>query len=135
MCSSDLVFFAGVGNVTRIIHGQLLFGSSYNVIRQGQVYEDVALYHWTKNRQNPDAEYPRISLNKIDNNEQPSTYWQRDMSFMRLKNAEIGYTFPKRLSKPIGLSVIRFYVQGSNLLTFTKFKLWDPELDTSYGNV
>lgn len=129
------VFFTGVGNVTRIIHGQLLFGSSYNVMRQGQVYEDVALYHWTKIRPNPDAEYPRISLNKIDNNEQPSTYWQRDMSFMRLKNAEIGYTFPKRLSKPIGLSVIRFYVQGSNLLTFTKFKLWDPELDASYGNV
>ena len=129
------VFFTGVAHVTRIISGQLLFGASYNVMRLGQVYEDVALNHWTKANPNPDAAYPRISLNKIDNNQQASTYWQRDMSFMRLKNAEIGYTIPKKAAKRIGLSTVRFYVQGTNLLTFSKFKLWDPELDASYGNV
>lgn len=129
------VFFTGVAHVTRIISGQLLFGSSYNVIRQGQVYEDVAMKHWSKANPNPDAEYPRISLNKIDNNQQESTYWQRDMSFMRLKNAEIGYTLPKKIAAHAGLSTVRFYVQGSNLLTFSSFKLWDPELDASYGNV
>ena len=129
------VFFSGVSNVTRIISGQLLFGASYNVIRLGQVYEDVALNHWTKANPNPNAEYPRISLNKIENNQQPSTYWQRDMSFLRLKNAEIGYTLPKKITKRAGLSTVRFYVQGVNLLTFSKFKLWDPELDASYGNV
>lgn len=129
------VFFTGVSHVTRIIGGQLLFGASYNVMRLGQVYEDVALHHWTKANSNPDAKYPRISLSKIDNNQQPSTYWQRDMSFIRLKNAEIGYTIPRKLTKKIGLSTVRAYVQGTNLLTFSKFKLWDPELDASYGNV
>ena len=57
------------------------------------------------------------------------------MSFIRLKNAEIGYTIPRKLTKKIGLSTVRAYVQGTNLLTFSKFKLWDPELDASYGNV
>ena len=57
------------------------------------------------------------------------------MSFIRLKNAEIGYTIPKKLTKKIGLSTVRIYGQGVNLLTFSKFKLWDPELNASYGNV
>lgn len=129
------VFFTGVAHVTRIISGQLLFGASYNIMSLGQVYEDVAVNHWTKANPNPNAEYPRISLNKIENNQQASTYWQRDMSFMRLKNAEIGYTIPKKYTKKIGLSSVRVYAQGTNLLTFSKFKLWDPELDASYGNV
>jgi hypothetical protein len=56
------------------------------------------------------------------------------MSFIRLKNAEIGYTLPKTLTKKIGLSTARIYAQGVNLLTFSPFKLWDPELSASYGN-
>lgn len=129
------VFFTGVGHVTRIISGQNLFGASYNIIRLGQIYKDVAENRWTLENQNPDAPYPRLSMNKVENNQQPSTYWQRDMSFMRLKNAEIGYTLPKRISSKIGLSTVRIYIQGVNLLTFSKFKLWDPELDANYGNV
>ena len=73
-------------------------------------------------------------MNKVENNEQPSTFWQRDMSFLRLKNAEIGYTLPKKLTKKAGLETVRFYVAGVNLLTFSAFKLWDPELNVSYGN-
>ena len=129
------VFFQGVSHVTRIIGGQNLFGASSQIHKLGQIYEDVALNRWTLENQNPNAPYPRLSLNKVDNNQQPSTYWQRDMSFIRLKNMEIGYTIPKKLTSKIGLSTVRFYAQGMNLLTFSKFKLWDPELDSSYGNV
>ena len=57
------------------------------------------------------------------------------MSFLRLKNAEIGYTLPKDLYTQWGISTIRLYMQGVNLLTFSKFKLWDPELASDYGNV
>lgn len=67
------------------------------------------------------------------NNTQPSTFFQRDMSFLRLKNAEFGYTIPKNLTKKIGLSTMRLYIQGLNLLTLSKFKMWDPELDTNSG--
>ena len=129
------VFFQGVDHVTRIIGGQNLFGASSQIMKLGQIYEDVALNRWTLSNQNPNAPYPRLSLNKIENNQQASTYWQRDMSFIRLKNAEIGYTIPKKLTKKVGLSTVRIYGQGVNLLTFSKFKLWDPELNASYGNV
>lgn len=129
------VFFSGVGHVTRIISGQNLFGASSYVSKLGQVFKDVALHHWTLDNQDVNAEYPRISLNKIENNQQPSTYWQKDMSFIRLKNAEIGYTIPKKITQKAKLSTIRVYLEGVNLLTFTDFKLWDPELNASYGNV
>jgi hypothetical protein len=129
------VFFTGVSHVTRIISGQNLFGASESIIRLGQVFEDVALNHWTLENQDTNAPYPRISLNKIENNQQESTYWQKDMSFMRLKNVELGYTIPKHITKRIGMSTTRIYLQGVNLLTFSKFKLWDPELNASYGNV
>jgi len=129
------VFFQGVAHVTRIIGGQNLFGASSQIHKLGQIYEDVALNRWTLENQNPNAPYPRMSLNKVENNQQASTYWQKDMSFMRLKNMEIGYTIPKKITKKAGLSTVRLYVQGLNLLTFSEFKLWDPELDSSYGNV
>ena len=129
------IFFQGVDHVTRIISGFNLFGASSQIEKLGQIYEDVALNRWTLSNQNPDAPYPRLSLNKVENNQQASTYWLRDMSFLRLKNAEIGYTIPKKLSKKVGLSTVRIYAQGVNLLTFSKFKLWDPELNASYGNV
>ena len=129
------MFFQGVANVTRIIAGQNLFGASSQIHKLGQIYEDVALNRWTLENQNPNAPYPRLSLNKVENNQQTSTYWQRDMSFIRLKNMEIGYKIPNSITNKIGLSTVRFYLQGFNLLTFSKFKLWDPELDSSYGNV
>lgn len=129
------VFFSGVGHVTRIIQGQNLFGASSTILRLGQIFEDVAKNRWTLDNQNPNAPYPRLSLNKVDNNQQLSTYWQRDMSFLRLKDAEIGYTLPESMTKKWGLSKIRFYIQGKNLVTFSDFKLWDPEVNANYGNV
>ena len=139
------VFFSGVGNYTRFITGSNLYGASTNMIQTGQIYADVALNRWMPGtNENPDAPYPRLSINKVENDQVNvpvdgqsalSTYWQRDMSFMRLKNAEIGYTLPKKIVRKAGLSTVRFYVSGVNLLTFSKFKLWDPELNASSGNM
>lgn len=129
------LFMQGVGNVTRIIGGDALYGASDNIERLGQIYADVAEKRWTTANPNPNATYPRLSMSKVENNLQPSTYWQRNMSFLRLKNVEIGYTLPKNIYKRLGVSSIRVYAQGVNLLTFSKFKLWDPELDSDYGNI
>ena len=138
------VFFSGVANYTRFITGANLYGASTNMDQLGQIYEEVALNRWTPDNRNVNAPYPRLTLSKSENNQFAypidgqsalSTFWQRDMSFMRLKNAEIGYTIPKRLVRKMGLSTVRFYVQGVNLLTFSKFKLWDPELSASNGNI
>ncbi len=52
----------------------------------------------------------------------------RDGAFLRLKSLEVGYTLPKNIASKIGLGSGRIYVSGTNLLTFSKFKLWDPEM-------
>lgn len=128
------VFFSGVGHYTRIISGNLVRGTSYNVEYQGQILADVAEKRWTLSNPNPNAEYPRLTLSNNPNNDRSSTYWLRDMSFLRIKNAEIGYTLPKNITKKAGISTMRIYLQGVNLLTFSKFKLWDPEITSSFGN-
>ncbi len=128
------LFFSGVDHVTRIIHGQNLFGASDNIFYLGQIFEDVAKNRWTLDNQDPNAPYPRLSMTKNTNNQQNSTYWLRDMSFLRLKTVEVGYTIPQKWTKKAGLSNVRFYLSGNNLLTFSDFQLWDPELDSDYGN-
>lgn len=127
------VFFQGVGNVTRIIGGFPLYGASSNIRYEGGIYKDVANNRWTIDNPNPAAEYPRLSLSKVENNMRRSTYWQRDMSFLRLKNIELGYTIPKEITQKAYLSKVRVYLQAVNLLTWSKFKLWDPEINSSYG--
>ena len=52
----------------------------------------------------------------------------RDGSFLRLKSVELGYTIPERLADKIKMKNLRFYASGTNLLIFSKFKLWDPEM-------
>ncbi len=129
------VFFQGTDHVSRIIGGNPLYGSGGSILVNGQIYADVAENRWTLRNPDPNAKYPRLSMLEKNNNKQASTYWLRDMSYIRLKNAEFGYTIPKRISQKIGASTIRFYLQGVNLLTVSKFKLWDPELDTNWGDV
>ncbi len=127
------VFFQGVGNITRQIGGASFYGASENIWDKGQIFAEVADNRWTVDNPDPNAMYPRLSVTKVANNQQASTYWQRDCSFIRLKNAEIGYTFPKKWFEKAGISNVRLYLTGNNLLTFSKFKLWDPELETSNG--
>jgi TonB-linked SusC/RagA family outer membrane protein len=90
-----------------------------------QVYADD---HWTEANRNPYALWPRLSTTLISNNVQNSTWFMRDGSFMRLKNVEFGYSFPVKKLRIIGMESARIYYSGTNLLTFSKFKLWDPEM-------
>ncbi|WP_106829405.1 TonB-dependent receptor [Parabacteroides pacaensis] len=129
------VFFQGVGNVSRVIAGDNLYGTNGSILSYGQIYEDVAENRWNEFTRNPDSKYPRMSMVSNANNSQSSTFWLRDMSFIRLKNAEIGYSLPRELVRKAGLSTLRFYVQGVNLFTLSEFKLWDPELNTDHGNI
>lgn len=79
---------------------------------------------------NPDlyALWPRLSTERHANNTQPSTKWIRDGSFLRLKQAEFGYTLPTKISNRIKAKTARFYLSGSNLLLFSGFRLWDIEM-------
>lgn len=103
-----------------------------NMVESG-VYEDIYYNHWSENNPNPNAKYPRLSIGSNENNHRNSTFWLKDMSFLRLKNVEIGYNFPSKWIDPMRLSGLRLYFSGVNLLTFSKFKLWDPEVMQAQG--
>ena len=124
--------FQGIGRTWRILSSNIMpasnKGSMYNIFDN---YQD----RWTVDNQSQDVFYPRADYGPNANNSQKSTWWLRNMSFLRLKDAEIGYTLPESMTKKWGLSKIRFYIQGKNLITFSDFKLWDPEVNANYGNV
>jgi len=84
--------------------------------------------HWSENDRNLYAAWPRLSSQLIDNNNRNSTWWLRDGTFLRLKSIEIGYSLKDKILSRIGLTSLRFYLTGTNLLTFSKFKLWDVEM-------
>jgi len=80
--------------------------------------------------ENPDlyALWPRLSTLTQSNNMQRSTWWLNDGTFLRLKQAEIGWSLPERIAKKMSMQNMRVYVSGTNLLLFSKFKLWDVEM-------
>ncbi|RLD82994.1 MAG: TonB-dependent receptor, partial [Bacteroidetes bacterium] len=86
-------------------------------------YTEAILDYWTPT--NTSAAYP--SLGNSDNNAKWSSFWIEDASYLRLKNLEIGYTLPKKLSERAKISRARIYFTGYNLLTFTKMPDYDPE--------
>lgn len=76
------------------------------------------------------AEYPRLSTQTSSNNAIASDFWKRDASYLRLKNVQLGYTFPSTITNKIKVSRMRAYISGSNLLTLSKLKKLglDPEV-------
>ncbi len=74
---------------------------------------------------------PRASWTAKSNNATPSSRFLEDGSYIRLKNAQLGYTIPAKALKFIGLSSTRVYVSGTNLLTWTKYSGLDPEMTVS----
>lgn len=110
-----------------------MYGFSSGNLGRAAINEDVYKHRWTAENPNPNARYPRMSADNSPNNNRNSTWRMRDGSFLRLKNMEIGYSMPKRILDKTFITSLRFYVSGQNLLTFSKFKLWDPELYSSNG--
>src|SRR5690606_18511181 len=92
------------------------------------IFADVVDNYWTP--EDPGAKYPRLTTAPNPNNNVASTYWMADGSYLRLKNAEFGFTLPGSLSTRVGVKGVRVYASGVNLLTFTSFELWDPDLQT-----
>ena len=100
----------------------------YNISRE---YYD---HRWIPGADNSRAKYPAVINGNNPNNYQQSTLYLRDASYIKLKNAEIGYTLPERWCRKIGIQKIRVFVNGTNLLCFDKLKIVDPEADGGTGN-
>jgi TonB-linked SusC/RagA family outer membrane protein len=95
---------------------------------QNALMQVIANNYWSEDNPNPYAFWPRLTDHQIDNNMQRSTWFMRNGGFLRMKTAEFGYTLPVRQTKKLHTELVRFYLSGSNLLTFSSFKLWDPEM-------
>ncbi|MGV8093056.1 MAG: TonB-dependent receptor [Mangrovibacterium sp.] len=93
-----------------------------------QLLKAYADDHWAEDNRNIYALWPRLSPTINENNAQTSTWFMRNGSFLRLKQVEMGYTFPKSIQDKFRTSTFRIYVSCTNLFTFTKFKLWDVEM-------
>ncbi len=85
---------------------------------------------WTE--QNPDAQKPRAFNWNIDYfTNRANTYSLKSNDYLRIKNLELGYNMPDKINKVLGVNRLRIYVNGTNLLTFSKIKRTDPEMNAS----
>ena len=125
------VHFQGAGKSSFFIKGQSIYAFSEG--EWGNVFDDYVGNYWSLDNPDPNAKYPRLSWNGNANNNRASTFWLRDGSYLRLKTLEVGYTLPKNISRVLYMNNIRVFFIGTNLLTFSKFKMWDPEMGSSTG--
>jgi TonB-dependent starch-binding outer membrane protein SusC len=116
--------FQGVGKLDR-----LLFSNGQTPM-EGDRNNSLSYWvdRWTP--ENPSQTLPRLGG---INNSVTSTFYIQDMSYLRLRNLEFGYTIPVTASQKVLLQKARVFVSGQNLLTFTKVKNFDPERQRGTG--
>lgn len=109
------VFLQGVGKANGLLYEQGIMP----FFNGGTVQEQHKDY-WTP--ENPNATFPRLAW-QDSNNQQISTFWVKDASYLRIKNIQLGYRLPVRIVNKAKLKGARIYVNGANLFTFDNF--WD----------
>ncbi len=118
--------FQGIAGIS-----QYLGGSRYYAFQNNGQIAEMALGRWTPQTA-ATATYPRLSSETSNqNNYRFSSYWQRDGSFIKLRSAEIGYTFSVKTLKRLHLSGTRLFINGTNLFTWDKIK--EGDADALYG--
>ena len=129
------ILFQGSGKSTFCINGPTVY--PFQNGDWGNILTDVVESNrWILGEnEDPNAEYPRLCYGQNENNYRASTWWKKDMSFLRCKTIELGYNLPKTALSKIRLKSLRVYVNCNNPFYFSKFKLWDPELNTSNGTI
>jgi TonB-linked SusC/RagA family outer membrane protein len=98
------------------------------VLLNNQLLKAYADNHWSEDNRNLYALWPRLSHDLNSNNNQPNTWFMRNGAFLRVKQIQFGYSLPRHTIKKIGMNKFRVYFTGSNLFTFSAFKLWDVEM-------
>ncbi|WP_114790913.1 TonB-dependent receptor [Niabella yanshanensis] len=128
-------FFQGTDGADRMLGGDgiLPFNNSTGPERSNLFA--LAADRWSPENPNQNAFYPRLGYGNVvnQNNSVASTWWVKDMDFVRLKTIDLGYNFHKGFLSNLGLKNGRIYLQGVNIFYWSKFKLWDPELNTNNG--
>nr|WP_121271857.1 TonB-dependent receptor [Pedobacter schmidteae] len=127
------VLFQGAGKSSFFISGYTVYPFSEG--NWGNILTDVVESNRWILGENEDvnARYPRMSYGGNSNNYRASTYWLRESSYLRLKTLEAGYTLSQGFTRRVGVKSARLFFMGTNVLTFSSFKLWDPEMNSSNG--
>lgn len=119
------VFFQGLGGY----HGQYLGNLVFESVEQGSYY-DYHRHAWTEERwlNGDKITYPALSTGG-STSQQANSFFIQDKTFLRLKNIELGYTLPRKITEKARISNLRIYVSGQNLATWTRLKMThlDPE--------
>ncbi|GGC15849.1 SusC/RagA family TonB-linked outer membrane protein [Parapedobacter defluvii] len=134
------VFFQGAARQSFWINAH----STAPFLAEAQILQAYADSYWSEENQNLYATWPRLDTRINTNNvpgayidsngayqwpsDQRNTWFMRNGSFLRVKQAELGYTVPDRLIERIKMNNLRIYLSGTNLLVFSKFKMWDVEM-------
>lgn len=98
---------------------------NYNVMRE---YYDN---RWVDGADNSNAKYPAVINGNNPNNYRTNTLYLKDAGYLRLKVAEVGYNFKKSVTESLSVEGLRLFINGTDLLTFDKLKVIDPE--SNYG--
>ncbi|WP_163325417.1 SusC/RagA family TonB-linked outer membrane protein [Draconibacterium mangrovi] len=114
--------FQGVGNYSAILNTTSIYRPLVGNNNISQHYYDN---RWTATNQ--DALYPRLTTESNENNEQNSTIWLQDRSYLKLRSAEIYYNLPEQLVNKVKLDNAKIFVRGYNLFSIDKVDLGDPE--------
>ena len=120
------IFFQAVAN--RSIY---LEGLDFHAFQNDGKISSIANGRWTEATRSS-ADYPRLSSTNNMNNYRESSFWQRNGSFVKLRNVELGYTLPKSLTGKAGIAETTIFVNGANVFTLDHVKIADPEILTGY---
>ncbi len=107
--------------LTGIYYNGAMDSTPFTKIFKGDANAPVYLAEGSWTPENPNAEFPRLSISRSNdsNNVLASTFWYRDGKYIRLKTAQLGYTFPEKWMKVIGVQKLRIFVEGGNLFTLS----------------
>lgn len=119
------LMFQGVGRYTANLSAKGMFWPLLNTTSLSQQYYDG---RWSPSNPDVNAAFPRLSTSSNANNYQTSTYWQRNRSFLKLRNVEVYYNLPASLMQKTGfMKTAKVYVRGIDLLCFNHLDEADPE--------
>lgn len=126
------VLIQGVGKANGYLAGPGILPFNVGGAIGGTIREDNK-DRWTPS--NPGASYPRLAFGET-NNEQVSTFFLKDASYVRIKNVQVGYTLPNKIAQKAALKRLRVFANGSNMASFDRFwKGYDVEAPVGAGNI
>ena len=138
------VHFQGAGKSTFFTYGKCVW--AFTEGEWGNIFKGMLDNRWVDAdtaetlgipaNENPNASYPRLSYqgdNASNNNYRNSTFWLKNGRYLRLKTIDVGYTLPKSIVNKMHFNNIRIFLVGTNLLTWSSFKTWDPEMGDPRG--